>query len=188
MKKILFALLASMFIAVSLSATPILKYYDDGKTKIKSETHINAEGEKEGKETLFYKNGKKHKIREYHNGELHGKYIEYRKNGNMEKERTFKHGELDGMEKIYYKSGKLRYERLHKDGKLSGLTKKYDKQDRLAFQITFKDGAAREGLCHTYSKSGDKILKMTNPMLERFEKGKKTLCKIYPKEKDKCKK
>ena len=80
-------------------------YYDDvNKVKIKSQ--VNKKGEKDGKEKIFYRNGKINKISHWKDGYRHGSFTVYWNTGKPYIKGFYVDGKLSGDYVVFDHDGK----------------------------------------------------------------------------------
>ena len=80
-------------------------YYDDvNKVKIKSQ--VNKKGEKDGKEKIFYRNGKINKISHWKDGYRHGVFTVYWNTGKPYIKGFYVDGKLSGDYVVFDHDGK----------------------------------------------------------------------------------
>ena len=87
-------------------------------------------GEKEGKEIRFYKNGKKYREKNYVDGKLQGTMTIYYENGSKKSVYFFEHGILQGVAFRYLEDGKV-VEDIWEDGKKISSTFSRSRQNSL---------------------------------------------------------
>lgn len=138
-----------------------------------------AEGLQNGKDNIFYFNGKPKAVSTYKDDQLEGEFLYYKKTGALEQKKYFKKGQLEGEYRSYfpigetipefyvpYKNGNIEGEAIEyyatgrpfsrmpfSNGKLNGVEKKYFLNDSLSSEITYKDGLM-EGPYKTYFNNG----------------------------------
>lgn len=93
-------------------------YRNDGKTVITKEFY--QEGKLEGKQKIFYKNGKLAKEQNYKQGKLHGSAKKYTKKGILLEHINYKEGNLHGVAKYFDLTGKLISTGTYQSGKKVG--------------------------------------------------------------------
>jgi antitoxin component YwqK of YwqJK toxin-antitoxin module len=94
-------------------------FYDADGNKT-NEGFFTKDGDREGKATYYYKNGKISAEANYKNGLLNGDRTTYYLNGNKQEEGTYKDDEADGYFKFYHKNGKLKSEGWFVNGQRQG--------------------------------------------------------------------
>lgn len=94
-------------------------FYDADGNKT-NEGFFTKDGDREGKATYYYKNGKISTEANYKNGLLNGSRTTYYLNGNKQEEGTYKDDEADGYFKFYHKNGKLKSEGWFVNGQRQG--------------------------------------------------------------------
>ena len=108
-----------------------------------------------GKEIIFYDNGKPKKKTDYKNGIIEGEINHFDENGNITKVETYKNGIKNGSEKIII-NGVLREDNFYVDGKLDGVSKKYNEK-YLIEEINYKNGQ-KNGSDTIYNEDGGQII------------------------------
>ena len=112
-------------------------------------------GEKDGKWTEYYENGRIKSERIFKDGEVvDGKYISYYDNGQIWDERNYKDGKLDGKFTIYYENGILQRINLNqiegegnfKDGEKDGKWTYYNEDGSLIGEGIYQNGERWNGL------------------------------------------
>lgn len=87
---------------------PIIEYWYNGTKK--KEYYLNASGQKDGKETIWWINGNKMSEIDYVNGLLHGKEIVWNENLNViYLETDYVNGQKHGKEIRYYEENGNNY-------------------------------------------------------------------------------
>ena len=96
------------------------KYHDNGK--LKRETHFEH-GNRNGRDTWFYKTGEKMFEVHVKNGKAEGLRTEWYENGNKKKEGHYKDGNLDRNRRMteWYENGNKKKETHYKDRKNFGV-------------------------------------------------------------------
>ena len=138
-----------------------------------------VDGLQNGKNNLFYFNGKPQVVSNYKNDELDGEFLYYRKTGALEQRKYFKKGKLDSIYRSYfpvgeaiqefyvpYKDGHIEGEAIEyfatgkpfsrmpfSGGKLNGVQRKYFLNDSLSSEITYENGLMA-GPYKTYFANG----------------------------------
>lgn len=82
----------------------IAKY--EGSNIIKTKTTVNKQGEKNGKETLYDRKGKKNKVSHWTNGVRDGDFTVYWSNGKPYIKGSYRDGKLSGHYVVFDKTGK----------------------------------------------------------------------------------
>lgn len=118
--------------------------------KIK-ETAFYKEGVLEGKNLMYYDNGKKYVDANYVNDSLHWQYEYYNNKGALVQRKFFNSGALDGMYKSYFDVGEkiLEYQIPYKDGKIDGEVLEFYANGNVYEKTYYKDGN-KEGLQTSY--------------------------------------
>lgn len=117
----------------SCNCYEITNHYDNGQ--VSSLTHQNAKGQMDGKEIVFFQDGK----------------VQY--------ERIWKNGKLDGAGKHYFRNGNLYYTEIYENGTKAGEWKFYDDQGDMVQTIAYS-GLNSDGL-YKYFHGGVFYLEQT---------------------------
>ncbi len=137
-------LLTLVLLCQCSTVTPITTYYDSGE--VKELFFTDEDNKKQGKYTLYHKNGSVKEIGVYKNGLEHGTFIQYRHN-QIESSYEKKEGKLNGYWRMYHtETGKLRYEDQFLNDTLNGLCKRYYRDGTLKYQCVFKDDLPYNGI------------------------------------------
>ena len=119
-------LLILTFLATLASCSNSKVEIKNDSGKVTESYEVNKEGEKHGKYTAFYDDGKINEEATYINGVLTGKRIIYHPNGKVEIEETYDDkGVMNGPYKSYFESGVLELEKEYKDNMILGAIKVY---------------------------------------------------------------
>lgn len=78
----------------------------EGTNVIKTKSVINKSGEKNGKEIVYDRRGKKNKVSHWKNGVRDGAFTVYWGNGRPYIKGTYRNGKLSGHYVVYDKTGK----------------------------------------------------------------------------------
>jgi antitoxin component YwqK of YwqJK toxin-antitoxin module/Tfp pilus assembly protein PilF len=107
---------------------------------LNTERTIDDKGQVEGKETVFFSNGKVKSVTEHNEGAKNGQSIEYYLNGRKKAESTMKNGKPEGYTVSYYPNGNIQVEGWLSDGQPIGYWNYYDYFGRLTAKRYFVDG------------------------------------------------
>ena len=114
-----------------------------------------ANGELNGRNVIYYPNGRKKIIANYADGLLDGEYLYYTDKGALLQKKYFKEGALDGLFRSYHKIGEalLESEADYVGGSVKEVYKEYYPTGTLSAEINFKNGKA-EGRETAYYLNG----------------------------------
>lgn len=112
-------------------------YYHKNSNKTMIIEHYNAQGELEGKRSVFYKNGSVAEVTDYLKDKKHGEANWYSEQNKLIKSTNYKNDELNGKAKYYDIYGNIEAEGAYKDDKKRGLW------------IYYKEGKERKRVNHT---------------------------------------
>jgi uncharacterized protein len=101
---------------------------------------FNEKGQIEGKETVFFSNGKVSSVEEYKEGVKNGQSTDYYLNGRKKAESTLKNGKPEGYTVNYYANGNIQAEGWMSDGEAIGYWNYYDYSGKLSDRRYFVDG------------------------------------------------
>lgn len=100
-------------------------YYHPGTDKtMRTENYAN--GKLNGKQTVYFPNGKPTKISNYKNGELHGTTKIFANDGGLLKYYTYENGELNGRTKYFDADGNITATGMYKNNRKNGIWKTYE--------------------------------------------------------------
>lgn len=106
----IFIIIGSVLVVALLCAIVFRKTYKEthyeGTEIIKTKSVVNKEGEKNGKEILYDRDGKKNKVSHWVNGVREGDFTVYWSNGKPYIKGTYRNGKLWGHYIVYDKTGK----------------------------------------------------------------------------------
>ncbi|WMJ72627.1 toxin-antitoxin system YwqK family antitoxin [Cytophagaceae bacterium ABcell3] len=97
-------------------------------------------GEKEGRFTKYYSNGKIKRISRYHKNKLEGPYTEYYKNGRLKIHAYYEKDLLKGSYKRYYPNGNLAFTSIYKDSLKNGISEYYYQDGTLRSTGRYEQG------------------------------------------------
>lgn len=120
------------------------------------ETHVHYKnGVKNGKEEIFYLNGKLWEETNYKLGKFNGSHKKWYRNGQMALSENYRNSVKDGAERKWYDSGQKHYEYHYKNGVKSGMWIMWYKNGNLAEKTNYKNGNPY-GTVIRYYDNGDK--------------------------------
>ena len=114
-----------------------IKKYNTGEIKWIGEI---KNGLRNGKRTIFFKNGNKEAILEFKNSKPHGNVIGWHKNGQLFLKGHYINGEYDGEIIRWYENGKMEKKVNFKQGKLNGQFFKWNTDGELEINAIYKNG------------------------------------------------
>lgn len=122
----------------------------------------NAFDGKNGINTYYYENSKKIKQTvEFKDGKRHGELKEYYRNGILKVRQYYKNDTLNDSSFFYHENGNLSYFQYLKNFEKEGTWKKYNKQGKVYEEINFKDDY-KEGKHNIYTYKTLKLLESYN--------------------------
>lgn len=129
----------------------IKHFYEDGNL----ESVVNCiNGQREGKHTLFYPNGKLKGEFFVKNDLRQGEGKIFNENGNVSELSYWVDDKREGKETHFYPNGKMKIERFFKKGLLQGEEKQYTPEGKLESLVTFVDNKP-EGTVFVYYPNGN---------------------------------
>ncbi|WP_184549471.1 tetratricopeptide repeat protein [Mucilaginibacter sp. FT3.2] len=135
--------------------THLFGYTEDGYKK--SHGNLNAKGDLDGADTLFYPSGKINQINEYKNGDLNGPSVTYYLNGKKKSEVAMADGKANGYSKTFHVNGTAESEGWMQADEHQGEWVVYDEKGRLNTRSYYLDDDL-DGFKETYSPNGKKNL------------------------------
>jgi len=128
-------------------------YYSDKKEQKQFEWFW-VNGQIEGEERGWYKNGKLAYRRHRKGGILDGEEKRWHENGQLSFHFVWKKQQLIGEDKSWYSSGKVAYIRTYAEGmKLEGIEKRWHETGNLSLEKSWKDGV-EHGIENKYDEDG----------------------------------
>ena len=115
-----------------------LTFFDANGNKM-SEGYFTKEGNRHGKTTHYYSNGKIEFLENYKDGLLQGERISYYPNGSIEAKIFYKDGEQDGYKLVYFQNGKLSYEGMMAKDEKEGQHVEYNLLGNVVSKTDYKE-------------------------------------------------
>lgn len=122
-------------------------------SKCRSQYEV-LDGEKHGKEVLYFSNGTLWQINSYNKGVLHGECKVYHEKGNLQAEMYYSEGRLHGSFKMYHPNGVLWSESTFINGMEEGESIIYYASGRIKEKIPFVNGK-QHGVYVEYFQNGN---------------------------------
>jgi len=119
------------------------------------ETHLTKEGDKDGKATYYFKNGKQSEIDTYKKGSLEGEKLTYYPNGTLHEKTNFNNNEEDGFYTAFHENGKPSYSGWMVAGKRQGEHKEFNTLGTISSNINYKNNDL-DGYYEVYNCNGKK--------------------------------
>lgn len=98
--------IAIALLCIIVFRKPRKKTNYEGTDIVKTVSVVNKEGEKNGKETLYDRDGKKNKVSHWENGVREGDFTVYWSNGKPYIKGRYHNGKLSGHYVVFDKTGK----------------------------------------------------------------------------------
>ena len=115
-----------------------VEFYEDGQ--LKSVENKNEDGEWDGLQTKWDKNGQKTSEGNYNDGEKDGLQTWWYENGQKRWEDTYKDGKQDGLWTMWWENGQKLREGIYKDGELDGLSTYWYENGQKGFEEILQMG------------------------------------------------
>lgn len=154
------------------TATQSSILYDDGHVKVNmkfglsAEEHLYVNGQEEGVQKSWYKNGQPHREYNRHDGHFTGSFKEYGEDGTLLKEQNYNaEGKKDGHQREWYADGSKRSHEVYENGVANGTFHQRYPNGQLKESTCYRNGE-KEYISRAWHEDG------TQAKQEFYEKGK----------------
>jgi len=101
-------------------------FYHNKSDALLSREYYNADGNLEGKKTIYYPNGQIAETSHFKDGKLEGKNLIYSENGTLLKSFTYQNDELHGKAKYFDATGNIKGEGIYQHDRKHGIWNYYE--------------------------------------------------------------
>jgi len=131
-----------------------LSFFNEYGNKL-SDGNFTKDGQREGKSTYYYSDGKINEVALYSKGSLNGEKVEYYYNGSVSSKLNYTDDKEDGYSTTFYENSKPKYKGWFVDGDKEGEHREYDIAGNVASISYYKNGL-EDGYAEYYYPDGKK--------------------------------